>query len=138
MNKGRVRSFLDNIDAWAETQPDLLALALVGSHARGEANTESDLDIILLVRDPDFFIENHDWVAEFGNPSRVIKEDWGKVTSLRVYYADDLELEYGLTDLSWGADPNDTGDANVIKDGLEILYEVDGHLTKKIQNFNIT
>ena len=137
MNKSRVRSFLDNINAWAENQPDLLAVALVGSHACGEAKPESDLDLILLVRDPDFFIENRDWVAEFGNPSVVYIEDWGKVTSLRVYFADGLEVEFGLTDPSWGADPDDLGTADVIANGLIILHEKDTHLSCIVTAYNV-
>ncbi|MBE9479394.1 MAG: nucleotidyltransferase domain-containing protein, partial [Chloroflexi bacterium] len=47
-----VRAFLQSVIEWAKNEPDLIALALVGSHARGEASPESDVDLILLLRNP--------------------------------------------------------------------------------------
>ena len=131
----KVNSFLQKVNAWAEKQPDLLALALVGSYARGEASDGSDLDLVLICRYPDDYLDDPDWAAEFGTITQITREAWGKVTSLRVHYADEIEVEFGIADPGWGSDPNDQGDAGVIKDGLIILYDVDDHLTKKIQSF---
>lgn len=130
-----VSDFLQSVVEWAKMEPSLLALALVGSHAHGEASPESDVDLILLLKNPEVYVKDRDWVSDFGNPIRIIKEDWGKVTSLRVFYADGLEVEYGLSDIEWGSDPNDQGDAQVINDGLIVLYEKDGHLSNKLKPF---
>ena len=130
-----VRAFLQSVVEWAKNEPDLLALALVGSHARGEASPESDVDLILLIRNPKECINNRDWISEFGEPIHIVQEDWGKVTSLRVLYADGLEVEYGLSNLEWGSDPSDDGDAHVIGNGLIVLYEKDGHLSNKLKPF---
>jgi hypothetical protein len=130
-----VRAFLQSVVEWAKNEPDLMALALVGSHARGEANPESDVDLILLFRNPKEYIKNRDWISEFGEPGHIVQEDWGKVTSLRVLYTEGLEVEYGLTNLDWGSDPSDEGDARVIGNGLIILYEKDGHLSNKLKQF---
>ena len=112
-----------------------MALALVGSHARGEASPESDVGLILLLRNPKEYLKNRDWISEFGEPGHIIQEDWGKVTSLRVLYAEGLEVEYGLSNLEWGSDPSDEGDAHVIGNGLIVLYEKDGHLSNKLNLF---
>ena len=130
-----VRAFLQSVVEWAKDEPDLMALALVGSHARGEASPESDVDLILLLRNPKEYIKNSDWISEFGEPRHIAQEDWGKVTSLRVLYADGLEVEYGLSNLEWGSDPSDEGDAHVIGNGLIVLYEKDGHLSNKLKPF---
>ena len=130
-----VRAFLQSVVEWAKNEPDLMALALVGSHARGEASPESDVDLILLLRNPKEYIKNRDWISELGELGHIVQEDWGKVTSLRVLYADGLEVEYGLSNLEWGSDPSDEGDAQVIGNGLIVLYEKDGHLSNKLKSF---
>jgi predicted nucleotidyltransferase len=119
----KVNSFLNKVKEWAKTQPDLLALALIGSHARGEAKTDSDIDLILLTSNPEEFFGNPEWIAELGSPVQIVKEDWGKVTSLRVFFADDLEVEFGITDQSWASFPLDSGTQDVINDGMNILFE---------------
>ncbi len=130
-----VRVFLQSVVEWAKNEPDLLALALVGSHARGEASPESDVDLILLLRNPKEYLNNRDWISEFGEPRHIDQEDWGKVTSLRVLYTEEFEVEYGLSNLEWGSDPSDEGDAHVIGNGLIVLYEKDVHLSNKLKPF---
>ena len=53
------------------------------------------------------------WVETFGSVIRQDTEHYGKVVSLRVHYASQLEVEFGLTDPSWAAVP------------LEVLFERD-------------
>ena len=45
------------------------------------------------------------------------------MTSLRVWYRDGLEVEFGLTDESWAASPLDAGTRSVILDGIVVLFE---------------
>jgi hypothetical protein len=127
--------FLERLVAWAKTQPGLLGAALVGSHARGTATAESDVDVLLLFRDPRPYVERPDWASQFGEPLQIIQEDWGKVTSVRVFYSDGLEVEYGMSDAGWGSDPQDEGDARVVADGLIVLYERHRHLSTKVRRF---
>ena len=91
------------------------------------------MDVIILLRNPKEYLKNRDWISEFGEPRHIVQEDWGKVTSLRVLYADGLEVEYGLANLEWGSDPGDEGDAHFIGNGLIVLYEKDGHLSNKLK-----
>jgi hypothetical protein len=130
------RAFLQRVVKWAKNEPDLMALALVGSYARGEASPESDVDLILLLRNPKEYLKDRDWISEFGEPGHIVQEEWGKVTSLRVLYVDGLEVEYGLSNLEWGSDPGDEGDARVIRNGLSVLYEKNGHLSNKLKLFH--
>jgi predicted nucleotidyltransferase len=132
VNVNEVYAFLHSLVAWAREQPDLVAVALVGSYARGTAGPRSDVDLVLLLRDPAPYLANTSWVSQFGDPIRMAREDWGKVTSLRVFYADGLEVEYGLTDHSWGSDPRDEGDASVIRAGCAVLYERSNHLSRRV------
>jgi len=93
------------------------------------------VDLILLLRNPKEYINNRDWISEFGEHGHIVQEEWGKVTSLRVLYADGLEVEFGLANLEWGSDPSDEGDAQVIENGLVLLYEKNGHLSNKLKPF---
>ena len=130
-----VRAFLQNVVEWAVNEPNLLALALVGSYVRGEASPESDVDLILLLRNPKEYLKDREWISGFGEPGNIVQEEWGKVTSLRVLYADGLEVEFGLANLEWGSDPSDEGDAQVIENGLVVLFEKNGHLSNKLKPF---
>jgi aminoglycoside 6-adenylyltransferase len=62
---------------WAGSRDDVNAAVLVGSQARSEtpADRWSDLDVILIVDDPQPYAEDAEWVAEFGNPVLTFLED---------------------------------------------------------------
>ena len=118
-----VNLFLLNFPAWAQSQPDVLAAALVGSYARGTASPSSDVDLVILARDPQTYLSDQAWVNRFGEPLRSQMEDYGRLTSLRVWYQSGLEVEFGLTGADWAARPLDAGTRRVIEDGLRILFE---------------
>jgi predicted nucleotidyltransferase len=118
-----VSVFLADFCAWASTQADVLAAALVGSHARGEATPDSDVDLVLLVEDPERYSGHPGWVERFGRVANRQIEDYGLVTSLRVWYEDGLEVEYGLTSAQWTAPPIDAGTLRTIREGMRILFE---------------
>ncbi len=58
MDRERISSFLTQVSDWAARQPDILALALVGSHARGAATETSDVDLVILAQDPSRYLED--------------------------------------------------------------------------------
>jgi predicted nucleotidyltransferase len=118
-----VELFLKNFTRWAYAQADIQAAALVGSHARGSATETSDVDLVILARDPKHYLDNQDWIARFGDVLQTQIEDYGRLISIRVWYADGREIEYGLTDRSWAASPLDAGTRRVIEDGMHILFE---------------
>ncbi len=60
-------------------------------------------------------------------------EDWGLVTSLRVYYQKDLEVEYGMTSSEWVSEPIDEGTFRVIADGMKILFDKLGLLDRALR-----
>ncbi|MDY6899411.1 MAG: nucleotidyltransferase domain-containing protein [Cyanobacteriota bacterium] len=59
-----INAILEQVTNWAETRSDILALALVGSYARGEATLESDIDLMLIASDTEVFRHNSDWVHQ--------------------------------------------------------------------------
>ena len=123
-----INCFIEKIQAWALNQPGILAVALVGSHARRQARPDSDIDLVMLVSHPEEWIKDPDWTAAFGAVIRSQQEDWGLVTSLRVYYQNGLEVEYGITTAEWAGLPLDSGTAGVIANGMQILVDKGGLL----------
>ncbi len=122
--------FLDDLTAWVTSRPDVLGLALVGSHARGAAHPDSDVDLVMLCQNPAALANSKDWVAQFGEVREVLPEQYGIVPALRVFYEGGLEVEYGLNPLVWVDIPLDAGTRRVISDGMRILYDPAGLLRK--------
>lgn len=119
----RIALFLADFVQWASAQPDILAVALVGSHARNAASATSDIDLVVIARRPEQYLRQTAWIHRFGPVQRQQVESYGRLTSLRVWYGDEREVEYGLTDERWVALPLDDGTRQVIAGGLRVLFE---------------
>jgi predicted nucleotidyltransferase len=96
-NIKQIRDFLDAFVAWAADQPDVQGIALVGSYARGAARDDSDIDLVLLTDRPQKYLGDLKWTERFGDFEKHQTEDYGKLISLRVWYQDGVEVEYGIT-----------------------------------------
>jgi hypothetical protein len=62
-------------------------------------------------------------MERFGTVESHQTEDYGKLISLRVFYRDGYEVEYGITTPDWAALPLDAGTRQVISDGMVVLFE---------------
>jgi Streptomycin adenylyltransferase len=118
---------------WAGRQPHISGLALVGSYARGTASSDSDINLVFLCRSPDTFVRDPGWIQRFGVVERCHREEWGRVTSLRVHYTQGMEVEFGFTTPAWAALPVDQGTRGVVADGLRILWDPDGVLERLLR-----
>lgn len=119
----KIHRFLEEITNWASAQSDIQALALVGSYARNAARETSDVDLVLITENPSRYLQSTDWIERFGVIEKQQVEDYGALMSLRVWYADGREIEYGITDEKWAAIPLDEGSRKVISDGMKVLFE---------------
>ena len=126
----KVKDLLNAVTKWAEGNPGILGVALVGSYARDKAKVDSDIDLVVLASTPKEFIDNPEWTKGFGNVKSFKVEDWGLVTSLRVFYQGDLEVEFGMTTLEFASEPIDEGSRQVIADGMRILFDKSGLLDR--------
>jgi len=118
-----IRDFLDAFVAWASDQPDVQAIGLVGSYARGEARDDSDIDFLILTDQSKKYLDNIKWIERFGVVEKHQTEDYGKLTSIRVWYQNGTEVEYGITTPDWAATPLDAGTREVILGGMIVLFE---------------
>ena len=120
------------VTSWAEDQADIVSVALVGSYARGNARSDSDVDFVIQCTRPERYLKDLVWISEFGVAQSVSIEDWGIVQSVRVYYANGPEAEYGITSSEWLTSPLDEGTVKVLRDGVVVLLDRDGRLTRAV------
>jgi len=123
MTTNKINHFLEDVTNWASKQPDIQALALVGSYARDAAKETSDVDLVLIVADRSLYLQDTSWVQQFGSVKEQQIEDYSLLISVRVFYMDGLEVEYGITDERWSAVPLDEGTRRVTADGMRVLFE---------------
>ena len=124
---------ISKVAAWSKRDERVLALGLCGSHARGEARPDSDIDFCILTPNPPSLLDDLAWIHEFDGNARVDGpvEDYNLVLSLRVFYGT-TEAEFGVTDQAWAEPPIDPRTAAVINNGLKILYDPEGRLGRAV------
>lgn len=115
--------FIEDFMRWSTKRRDIRAVALVGSYARLAANEASDVDLVIITEEPRKYLNNTEWTRVFGVVIARKIEEYGKLTSLRVWYESGLEIEYGFTTREWAKPPLDEGTRRVVEDGLRVLFE---------------
>jgi hypothetical protein len=124
--------------AWAQTEAKVRAIALVGSHARGTARADSDLDLDVLTNAPEFFRADASWLDAIGwndvgtCPVKWQDEDYGVLWSRRLWLEQvRFEVEIGFAGPSWAeVNPLDPGTRRVVADDCRILYDPDQSLAR--------
>jgi predicted nucleotidyltransferase len=106
---------------------------LVGSQARGTARPDSDVDLVVVTETPADLVTDPGWTEYFGAVERQAGEDWGAVRSLRLWYRDGPEVEFGIAAPEWLAEPLDPGTRDVLRAGYRMLYDRAGDLEAALQ-----
>lgn len=119
---------LEAVAAWAAAEPRIAAVALVGSHARGNPRPDSDVDLLILSDVAEQFIADTGWLRHFGRPRQHAVERWGRVSSVRAFYAGGHEIEFGFAKTDWAAVPLDAGSRSVVEAGFCSLFDRAGIL----------
>jgi predicted nucleotidyltransferase len=124
-----VERFLASLVAFAEARDDVRAVALVGSHARGAARPDSDVDVVMLSTQPEMYLDDCDWIDRFPGATLLATRRWGALTERRLVLVDETEVDFGVARTSWASiRPLDPGTARVARDGLIVLHDPDGLL----------
>lgn len=114
--------FISNFTEWAADQPEIIAIVLIGSYARGEAGPDSDIDLVVVTTAPEKFLDNTDWTGMFGTTDSITIEDWGRVQSVRVFYNGGPEVEFGITAPDWATKPDDAT-RDILNKGHKIMLD---------------
>jgi predicted nucleotidyltransferase len=123
-----IEEFLAQLTDWAVARRDVLGVALVGSHARGAAQENSDVDVVVFTATPLVYTTDVSWAQRFGRVANHQIETWGRVTSVRVWFESGLEVEFGFASPEWAAEPLEEGTSRVVASGLRVLMDRDGVL----------
>ena len=128
-----VGALIARLDVWARGRPEVVAVGLVGSWARGEARMDSDLDIALLAENREPFLRDDAWVHALGGTGLVRTRRWGPVTERRFALCSGLEVELGVAPAYWAStDPVDEGTRRVVADGAAVVYDPEGLLARLV------
>ena len=125
-SNNQLKVFLKVFLQWVESQRLVEGAILVGSHARGETRQDSDIDLVLLCTEYKSYLEDVSWINDFDKPVSVRLKDYGKLTSVRVFYEEGPQVEFGFTQLDWLVLPLDAGTVGVLRNGFQIVYDRSG------------
>jgi predicted nucleotidyltransferase len=126
----RVSVFLEAFCDWARSQPEIEAVVLVGSYARAAPKEDSDVDLVILTRVVDRYLRDRKWISLFGQLTECRDENYSRVTSIRSFYENGLEVEYGFTTPDWADSPIDAGTWRVISQGMKVLHDPHGIIAR--------
>lgn len=129
-----MKKFFDELKSYAENNTDIECILVVGSYARGTNTEVSDIDIVMITTNKKTMLEKQDFIHEFGIVCKKQIEDYGPCTSIRVFYQDGKEVEFGLVEPSWISLPLDPGTDQVLSDGYQILIDKQDYFKFNPQN----
>lgn len=124
--------FIEKTIEWGINEPFVEAIILVGSYVRGTQKPDSDIDLVILTYNKQYYIDNPQILSALGLIDRSNIEFYGECTSIRTWYKNGLEVEFGMVPLKWIDLPLDKGTERVLSDGYKILVDKKGMFTKII------
>ncbi len=128
-----IEPFIQKFTDWVNSEDKIKGAILVGSWARNAAKETSDVDMVMIVVNPEEYLKQNEWINSFGKVKKFSDEDWGLVKVRRVFYEDGFEVEFGITTSQWtNINPVDAGTKRVISDGCKILVDKTGSLTSLV------
>jgi predicted nucleotidyltransferase len=118
-----MNEFLNKLINWGLTKDSIDAIILVGSYARVTNTKESDIDVCIITAYKEEMLSDQSFAEYFGEIDRKKTEYYGACTSIRVFYKDGPEVEFGLVEPDWIRKPLDAGTHRVLSDGFKVLVD---------------
>ena len=139
VKKGQSSKLIKLIAGFVERNDDLRALGVCGSWARGNPTPDSDLDLVIIARNPSVYRRRQQWVRElpfdrYGfNYVNHHTATYGVVWSAHVELEPYAELELSFAAPSWACvDPLDPGTRHVVTDGFKVVVDKDRLLAQLV------
>lgn len=117
------QKLLKRLELWANQASDIEALIVVGSYAKGTNRADSDLDLVIVTTKKQSYLKDMSFITNFGKVNEYQVEYYGACTSVRVWYNEGIEVEFGLVDPSWLTKPLDIGTRNVLQAGYLVIVD---------------
>lgn len=114
---------IEEVSKFFSRQKDIRAMILIGSYAKGEERSDSDVDFIILAKDRNKWLSNTNWTKLLGTVVSITQEDYEEVKAIRTYYEDNVELEFGFIEESWLKKPLADTTKEAIEGGYKVLYD---------------
>ena len=131
-----VRSLIARMQCRSARRADVVAVGLAGSWSHGDAQMDSDVDILLLTTEKHLYLEDESWVGELGGLRIVKTKQWGPLTERRFVLPSGLEVEMGVAPPSWAStDIVDLGTRKGVDDGISIVYDPAGVLDRLLDAY---
>jgi aminoglycoside 6-adenylyltransferase len=112
---------------WAAERDDVHAAVVAGSHARNDVRADrwSDLDLFLVVDDPEPYAADGGWVAEFGRPVLTFVEPTavGGQLERRVLFETGEDVDLPLIPLAVLPELESGEAASTLARGFRVLYD---------------
>ena len=118
-----IERLLHAVEAYSMLVPHIQSVILVGSYARGTNHAGSDVDLVLITTDKPGMLKEQGFVPYFGEVLQTQIEYYGACTSIRAWYKNGLEIEFGIVEPSWIAKLLDAGTLRVLRDGYQVIVD---------------
>lgn len=120
-----IERLLENLKSFAAADASIQAVIVVGSFANGTGGPDSDVDLIIITSDTNRYLGDFAWVYQFGKALSGEHEDYELVQSVRVFYENGPEVEFGITTMDWIADKEFKSTGKILSGGYRVIYDPD-------------
>ncbi|MFD1927496.1 nucleotidyltransferase domain-containing protein [Sporosarcina siberiensis] len=132
----KANEFFIKFKEWSNKQDHINGVGILGSFARGDFHSKSDVDLTIISTNKDLTVITLQNEFENGTIKSVTQEEWGIVTFLRIIYDNELEVEYGVVTDKWVIEPLDERTKSVVTKGFKVLVEKDETFSSVVNFLN--
>lgn len=118
-----INEFINKLISFSANNSHIESIIIVGSYARGTNKDNSDLDVVIITSDKLGMVTNEEFIQGFGEIYKKQTEYYGECTSIRVWYKNGQEVEFGIVEPSWIKKPLDAGTKRVLSDGYRVISD---------------
>jgi aminoglycoside 6-adenylyltransferase len=120
---------IQRVARWAGARDDIRAAILIGSRARTDhpADEFSDIDVLLLVRDPEALLDDGKWPGELGEVAITFVEETPVpgIRERRALYQDGTDIDFAIIPVERVVEVGETG-SDTLARGYRVLVDKDG------------